>query len=63
MGETLIKKHGIMVKVLDSGLEISDFKIQSYYYVYFQTNTLGKYLKPLISPAIITVLQQEWLWH
>ena len=31
-----------MAKVLDGGLEVSEFELQSRYYVHFQTNTLEK---------------------
>ena len=31
-----------MIKVLGYGHKISEFEIQSYYYVHFRTNTLGK---------------------
>ena len=43
--------HSIMVKELDCDLEVSDFKLQSCYYVHFQTNTLGgKVWTPLSTP-------------
>ena len=29
-----------MVKVLDCGIVVSEFELQSHYYVHFQTNTL-----------------------
>ena len=29
--------HGIMAKVLDCGLEVSEFKLHSHNYIYFQT--------------------------
>ena len=31
-----------MVKVLDSGFEVNEFKVQLQDYVHFQTNTTGK---------------------
>ena len=34
--------HGIKAKVLHCALEVTEFKLQSCYYVHFQTNTLGK---------------------
>ena len=40
-----------MVKTMDSGIVISEFELQSYYYIHFQTNTLGKDTTPLILPA------------
>ena len=43
---------GVMVKALDCGTVVSEFKLQSRYYVHFQANTLGKGMKPLILPAM-----------
>ena len=37
---------GIMAKVLDSGLKVSKFKLQSCYYIQFWTDTLGKGIEP-----------------
>ena len=36
-----------MAKVLDSSLEVSEFELQSRYYVYFQIKTPGKSMNPL----------------
>ena len=44
--------RGVMVKVMDCGIVISEFELQSRYYVHFRTNTLGKGMNPLILPAI-----------
>ena len=44
--------RGLMVKELDSGFVKSEFEHQSRYYIYFQTNALGKGLNPLILPAM-----------
>ena len=33
---------GVMVKELDHGIVVSEFKLQSRNYVHFQTNTFGK---------------------
>ena len=41
-----------MVKALDSGIVVSEFDLQSGYYVYIRTNTLGKGMNPIILPAI-----------
>ena len=41
-----------MVKVMDSEILVSEFELQSCYYVHFQTNTLGKGMNPLILPAM-----------
>ena len=43
---------GVMTKVLDCGLEVNEFKLQLCYYIHFWTNTLGKGMNPLISPAM-----------
>ena len=39
---------------LSSGdeFEVSEFELQSRYYVHFRANTLGKGMDPLIRPAI-----------
>ena len=34
--------HGIMAKVLDSGLKVSEFEIQLHSYIYFWINAFGK---------------------
>ena len=38
---------GVMAKVLDCGLEESEFELQSRYNVHFETNTIGTSMKPL----------------
>ena len=40
--------RGVMVKHLDSGIVVSEFELQSCYYVHFWTNTLGKGMNPVI---------------
>ena len=37
-----------MVKAMDSEIEVSEFVLQSRYYVHFRENTLGKGMNPLI---------------
>ena len=44
--------RGIMVKALDCGIVVSEFELQSRYYVQFRTDTLGKGMDSLIIPAI-----------
>ena len=44
--------HGVMVKVMDSGIVVSEFVLQSRYYVHFRANTLGKGMNSLILPAM-----------
>ena len=41
-----------MVKAMDCGIVVSEFKVQSCYDVHFRTNTLGKGVNPLILPAM-----------
>ena len=43
---------GVMVKVMDCGIVVSKFVLQSRYYVHFRANTLGKGMNPLILPAM-----------
>ena len=43
---------GVMVKVMDCGIVVREFVLQSRYYVHFQANTLGKGMNPLILPAM-----------
>ena len=38
---------GVIAKLLDHGLKISEFEIQLRYHVLFLINTLGKSLNPL----------------
>ena len=41
-----------MVKAMDCEIEVSDFVLQSRYYVHFRTNTLGRGMNPFILPAM-----------
>ena len=43
--------HGVMVKVLDCRIVVSEFKLQAGYYFHFWSNTLGKGMNPIILPA------------
>ena len=43
-------KHGVMGKL--QGIVVSEFDLQSCYYVHFRTNTLRKGINPLILPAM-----------
>ena len=54
MPQTFLRRslRGVMAKVLDCGLKLSEFKLPSHYYIYFQINTLGKGMNPFIPPAI-----------
>ena len=42
---------GIVTNMLDCDFELSKFKLQSHYYVHFQSNTLGKGMNFLIPQA------------
>ena len=44
--------HGVMVKAMDCGIVVSEFVLQSRYYIHFQANTLGKGMNSLILPAM-----------
>ena len=41
-----------MDKAMDSGIVVSEFVLQSRYYIHFWANTLGKGVNPLILPAM-----------
>ena len=43
---------GVMVKAMDCGIVVSEFVLQSCYYVHFPANTLEKCMNPLILPAM-----------
>ena len=44
--------RGVMVKAMNCGIVVSEFVLQSRYYVHLWANTLGKGMNPLILPAI-----------
>ena len=44
--------RGVMVKAMNSGIVVSEFVLQSRYYVHFWTNTLGKGMNLLILSAM-----------
>ena len=44
--------RGVIVKAMDCGIVVSEFVLQSRYYVHFRANTLGKGMNPLILPAM-----------
>ena len=52
LGITRECPRGVMVKAMDCGIVVSEFELQSRYYVHFRTNTLGKGMNPLILPAM-----------
>ena len=44
--------RGVMVKAMDCGIVVSEFVLQSRYYIHFRANTLGKGMISLILPAM-----------
>ena len=44
--------RGVMVKAMDYGIVVSEFVLQSRYYVHFRANILGKGMNPLILLAM-----------
>ena len=57
-----------MVKAMDCGIVVSEFVLQSRYYVHIRENTLGKEYEPPYPSSYglnstITVFFGEWLWH
>ena len=44
--------RGVIVKALDCGIVVSEFELQSRYYVHFRTNTIGKGMNPIILPVM-----------
>ena len=54
--------------VLNSDILVSEFELQSCYYVHFPINTLEKIVNPLILQAYelnstTSAFLQGWLWH
>ena len=47
--------HGAVVNVLDCDIVISEFELQSRYYVYFRINTPEKGMIPFITPHQLCV--------
>ena len=45
-------RRSVMVKAMDCEIVVSEFELQSRYYIHFLTNTLGKGMNSLILPAI-----------
>ena len=52
IGERVECPRGVMIKAMDCGIIVSEFVLQSRYYVHFRANTLGKGMNPLIPPAM-----------
>ena len=50
---------GVIVKALDCDLNVSEFELQSFFYVHFRTNTLEKSMNlliPAVSDKIVLLL-------
>ena len=59
---------GVMANLLDCDIIVSEFKLQSCYYIHFQAKAHGKCMNLLFpfSNGLnynTTVLLQGWLWH
>ena len=44
--------RGVMVEVMDCGIVVSEFVLQSCYYVHFRASTREKWMNPLIFPVM-----------
>ena len=60
--------RGVMVKVMDCGIVVSKFVLQSRYYVHFRAIFSQERYEPPYLPSYglnstTTVLLGEWLWH
>ena len=42
-----------VANALDCDIVVSEFELQSRYYVHFRTNTLGKGMNPLLRPQLL----------
>ena len=51
---------GVINKVLDCDLEVSEFELKSYCYLLFRTDILGKDMKPLILPAVGSIVSVQY---
>ena len=55
------------IYTLHCGIVISEFELQSRYYIHLWTNTLGKGMNPHPPSyglnSTTAVLLEEWLWH
>ena len=47
-----VSPRSVVANVLDCEIVVSEFKLQSYYYVLFRTNTLGKNMNHISSLAV-----------
>ena len=52
-----------MAKVLDCGLEVNEFELQSHFYVHVRINTLGKGMNPLIPvPVMGSIISLQFFY-
>ena len=54
---------GVVVDVLDCSLKVSEFKLQSCYYVYFRTNILEKGMNSFIPLSYMLNSSKSWRQH
>ena len=54
--------RGVMVKAMDCGIVVSEFVLQSRYYVQFLANTFGRGMNPLILPAMGQIVPLLFFW-
>ena len=50
--------RGVVVKAIVGGIIVSEFVLQSCYYIHFRINTLGKGMNLLILPGMSQIVQQ-----
>ena len=55
--------RGVMVKAIDNGIVVSEFILQSHYYVHFWESYEPPYPSNYGLNSTITVFLGEWLWH
>ena len=63
-----VNSRGVGLNVVDCDSGVSEFELQSPWYVHFRTNTLEKGMNPLIHPSYglnspTTVLLPKWFGH
>ena len=57
------KNHRVTVKSLNYEIVVSEFELQSRYYVHFRTNTIGKGMNPFGLNNTIIFLLEGWIWY
>ena len=48
----MVRPRGVMVKAMDCEIGVSEFVLQSRFYVHFRANTFGKGINTPILPAM-----------